>query len=72
MARPMPVVLPKGIPSRFREWDWYDFEVDTSHCDRGYPGVAHSIITVKDKKTGETVWRFGVKLDPSIAEVKAE
>lgn len=58
--------------SRFREWDWYDFEVNTSHCDRGYPGVARSIITLKDKETGETVWRFGVKLDPSRVEAKAE
>ena len=54
--------------SRFREWDWYDFELDTSHCDKRYPGVARSIVTLKDKKTGEKVWRFGVKLDPKLVE----
>ncbi len=52
--------------SRFREWDWYDFELDTSHCDKGYPRVARSIVTIKDKSTGEKVWRFGVEMDPEI------
>lgn len=52
--------------SRFREWDWYDFELDTRYCDRSYPGVARSVITIKEKHSGEAVWRFGVKLDPGL------
>lgn len=49
--------------TRFRKWNEFDFDVDTSHCDRN-PEVYKSIVTIKEKETGNPVWTFGVCLTP--------
>ncbi len=48
---------------RFREWDWYDYVVDCSHCDR-HPEVWHSHVKIVERQTSKTVWEFGVSLSP--------
>ncbi len=48
---------------RFREWDWYDIDVDTSRCGK-HPCVARSVVTLIDKKSAEKVWKFGIILSP--------
>ena len=52
--------------TRFRKWNEFDFDVDTSHCDRipEVPEVYKSIVTIKEKETGNPVWTFGVCLTP--------
>lgn len=47
--------------TRFRNWDWYRFEIDTSHCNR-IPEVYRSVVTIFDCNTGKQVWKFGVDL----------
>lgn len=49
--------------TRFRKWNAFDFDVDTSHCDRK-PEVYKSIVTIKEKETDNPVWKFGVCLTP--------
>ena len=48
---------------RFRNWNDYLFEVDTSHCERG-PEVYKSVVTIHEKNSGKPVWKFGVCLSP--------
>ncbi len=48
---------------RFREWDWYDYEIDWSRSGR-IPRVSCSVVTIKDKQTGEEIWTFGISLSP--------
>ena len=54
----------QGDPKQFRQWENYRYEVDTSHCRRGYPEAWRSIVTVFDKQSGEKVWRFGIEIAP--------
>ena len=49
--------------TRFRNWNEFDFDIDTSHCER-IPEVYKSIVTIKEKETGNPVWTFGVCLAP--------
>ena len=48
---------------RFRDWDDFSFDVDTSHCER-HPEVYKSIVTIIEKVSGKAVWKFGVCLNP--------
>lgn len=48
---------------RFRNWNDYSFEVDTSHCECG-PEVYKSVVTIIEKLSGTPVWMFGVCLLP--------
>ena len=48
---------------KFREWQNYEYAVDTSHCENG-PDVYKSIVTIIEKSTRNSVWRFGVCLKP--------
>ena len=47
---------------KFRNWNDYSFEVDTSLCPR-YSGPYHSVVTIVEKNTGDKVWKLGVRLD---------
>ena len=49
---------------RFREWDWYEIEVDTSRCET-VPQLHRSLTMIRDKKTQKLVWEFGIRLDPA-------
>ncbi len=49
--------------TKFRNWEKYSFEIDTSHCER-HPEVYKSVVTITEKDTGEAVWKFGVCLKP--------
>lgn len=49
---------------RFREWAWYDIEVDTTRCET-VPQLACSLTKIRDKKTQKVVWEFGIHLDPA-------
>ncbi len=48
---------------RFRKWEDFDFEVDTSHCQR-HPEVYRSVVTIIEKASRKPVWKFGVCLKP--------
>ena len=48
---------------RFRAWDEYYFEIDTSRCG-AYPQVYGSLVTVKESMTGRPVWKFGFGFGP--------
>ena len=50
--------------TRFRNWNDYRFEIDTSHCER-FPEVYKSIVTIIEKKSEKPVWRFGVHMTPA-------
>ncbi len=52
---------------RFRKWDDFSFEVDTSHCER-MPEVYKSVVTIIEKASGDPVWKFGVCLKPENLE----
>ena len=49
---------------KFRHWNDFSFEIDTSHCNRGYPEVYRSLVTVREKNSGNAVWKFGFGLAP--------
>lgn len=49
--------------TRFRKWNDFDFEIDTSRCER-FPEVYRSVVTVIEKATGKKVWKFGFKVKP--------
>lgn len=49
---------------RFRNWNDFSIEFDTSHCER-CPAFYKSVITIRDTKTHAQVWKFGVHLDKS-------
>ena len=49
--------------TKFRHWDDFDFEVDTSLCTP-HPEVYRSVVTIMEKDSGKKVWRFGVCLNP--------
>ena len=48
---------------KFREWQNYEYEIDTSHCI-DYPEVYRSVVTIIEKSTKNKVWKFGVCLKP--------
>ena len=48
---------------RFRRWNDFAFEIDTSRCER-YPEVYKSVVTIIEKASGKPVWKFGVGLKP--------
>ena len=49
--------------SKFRNWNDFTFEVDTSRCER-FPEAHKSVVTIIEKRSGEPVWTFGVSLTP--------
>ena len=55
---------------KFRNWNDYRYEIDTSHCNR-YPripkDVYRSIVTIIEKETDKPVWKFGVDITPEEA-----
>lgn len=53
--------------TKFRNWNNYAFDVDTSHCI-GNPHVCGSVVTIIEKTTGKPVWKFGVCLKPEEIE----
>ena len=52
---------------KFRNWNDFTYEFDTSHCKRhlGYPELCESIVTIYESETNKPVWKFGVYLDES-------
>lgn len=52
---------------KFRNWNDFTYEFDTSHCKRhnGYPELCESIVTIYEINSGKAVWKFGVYLDES-------
>ena len=52
---------------KFRIWDDFDFEINTSHCERE-PEPYKSVVTIIEKASGLPVWTFGVCLTPEEIE----
>lgn len=52
---------------KFRDWNAFLYELDTSHCKRysGHPELYKSVVTIYEIESGEEVWKFGVYLDES-------
>ena len=52
---------------KFRNWNDFTYEFDTSHCKRhyGHPELCESIVTIYEVETNKAVWKFGVYLDES-------
>ena len=52
---------------KFRNWDGFTYEFDTSRCKRhsGYPELCESIVTIYESETNKPVWKFGIYLDES-------
>lgn len=48
---------------RFRNWNDFVFEIDTSHCDKE-PEMYKSVVTIIHKDSGNPVWKFGIGLSP--------
>ena len=50
---------------KFRNWNDFSYEFDTSRCDRhpGYPELYKSVVTIYEKESGKAVWKIGVYLD---------
>lgn len=50
---------------KFRNWDDFSYEFDTSHCDRhsGHPELYKSVVTIYETESKKAVWKFGVYLD---------
>lgn len=50
---------------KFRNWNNYSYEFDTSHCDRypEYPELYKSVVTIYENESKKEVWKFGVYLD---------
>ena len=46
---------------KFREWNNYYYEFDTSRC-QCHPELYRSVIRIYEKQTNEQVWKIGVKL----------
>ena len=56
---------------KFRKWDEFTFEIDSSHCSR-HPEVHGSVVTIHEKESGKPVWKFGVSISPEeIAKEKS-
>ena len=52
---------------KFRQWDAFTYEVDTSHCLL-YPEINRSVVTIIEKESGQPVWRFGIGISPDEIE----
>ena len=52
---------------KFRNWNGYDFDVDTGKCSRGFPEVYRSIVSIKEKASGLPVWKMGLGISPDEA-----
>ena len=52
---------------KFRNWNDFTYEFDTSHCKRhyGHPELCESIVTIYEAEINKAVWKFGVYLDES-------
>ena len=48
---------------KFRNWNDFSIEVDTSHCAR-IPDVCGSVVSIIEKSSGKVVWKYGVCLKP--------
>ena len=48
---------------KFRQWDAFTYDIDTSHCQR-HPEVYRSIITIIEKESEQPVWKFGISITP--------
>ena len=48
---------------RFRKWDDFYYEYDTSHCI-GSPQFERCIININERESGKRVWRYGICIDP--------
>lgn len=46
---------------KFREWNNYYYEFDTSRCEC-HPELYRSVIRIYEKQTNEQVWKIGVRL----------
>ncbi|MBR3750413.1 MAG: hypothetical protein IKK58_01455 [Clostridia bacterium] len=46
---------------KFREWDNYRYEFDTSRCER-YPELYRSVVRIFEIVSNKEVWRIGVSL----------
>lgn len=44
---------------KFREWNDFDYEFDTSECEKK-PELYRSIVKIFEKTTGREIWRFRV------------
>ena len=44
--------------TKFRNWDKYSFEIDTSYCISA-PQANRSVVTIIEKNSGKKVWKFG-------------
>lgn len=49
---------------KFRCWNDFTFQVDTSHCQNG-PEIDRSVVTVVEKSTGHAVWTVGFGMEPA-------
>ncbi|MBR0414654.1 MAG: hypothetical protein IJI67_06260 [Clostridia bacterium] len=52
---------------KFRNWNDFLFEVDTSRCERK-PEPYKSVVTIIEKSNGLPVWKFGLCLTPEEIE----
>ena len=52
---------------KFRNWNDFAYEFDTSHCKRhnGYPELCQSVVTIHEIESKKAVWKFGIYLDES-------
>lgn len=50
---------------KFRNWDDFIYEFDTSHCSRhsGCPELYQSVVTIREAESNKAIWKFGVYLD---------
>ena len=57
---------------RFRNWNDFIYEFDTSHCNRhpGYPELCQSVVTIYEVESKKAVWKFGIYLDESEFRLK--
>lgn len=49
---------------KFRAWDDFYYEFDTSHCEKE-PTLYKSIVRIYEKATAQEVWKIGIRLDES-------
>ncbi len=53
--------------SKFRAWENFDFEADTSHCEN-YPEPYKSVVIIIEKSSGLPVWKLGICISPEEIE----
>lgn len=59
---------------KFRNWNDFTYEFDTSHCKRhhGSPALYQSVVTIYEAESKIAIWKFGVYLDESEFRVGEE